>query len=148
MIPYLLKVKLPKNNRQYLGYLKRELLRKCEKEKIECIIEFIDGRIIIFSTPEIIPYLKNLRNIISIHSVKIFEDYEALIKEIKNILRGKESFAVRANTKSLEEKIGEDIIKEMDIEVNLKEPKTEIQVEKRGKYFLLYEENIYLKREY
>jgi len=148
MIPYLLKVKLPKNNRQYLGYLKSELLKKCEKDKIECIIEFIDGRIIIFSTSEIIPYLKNLKNLISIHSVKIFEDYEALIKEIKNMLRGKESFAVRANTKSLEEKIGEDIIKEMNIEVNLKEPGIEVQVEKRGKYFLLYQENIYLKREY
>jgi len=144
---YLLKVKLPRDNQKYLRYLKEKLIPVCVENEVECVIEHLNGKIIIFSTPQIIEYLKKLKNLRAIYRVEIFESYNALLQAIKKVLNGKNSFAVISKSRTLAEMIGEELVRELGIAVNLKNPEIRVEVEKKGKYYILYRENIYLKDE-
>ncbi len=67
-------------------------------------------------------------------------EYEALVKKIVNMLRGKncQNFAIRSNKKNVEIKIGENVISNIDIAVDLKNADCKITVEKRDDYYLLF----------
>ncbi len=148
MQAYLLRVKLPRNNERYVKRIKEYILNECVERELECAVEFLDGRILVFSTPEILDVLKNIKNLRGIYLVSIFRDYGGLLERIKDMLHGRESFAVSSNNRSLAEEIGGDVTDELSIKVDLESPELRVTVERKGGYYLLYEENVYLNEQY
>ncbi len=139
MKTYLIKAKIPRNQAAYLSYLKRSILDICEERDTECVVEFLDGRILLFlSSADVLNEIKNLKGVISVHDVLIFEEYASVIDHISHLLKNKTTFAIRSNKKELEKKVGADIVSRTGLKVNLTSPDIIVKVEKRGKYYLVY----------
>ena len=135
---YVIRTKLPRNPEKRVQELRRAILGHCIQNHMDCVVEYLDGRIILFSSGDITPMIAGIKGVLSVLPVKIFEDYTELLKEsLSQILEAK-SFAVRANKKSLEEKLGSDIHTATGISVDLRNPQCIIRVESRGNFFLLY----------
>ncbi len=139
MKTYIIKAKIPRNQAAYLSYLKRAILDICEERDTECVVEFLDGRVLLFlSGEDALNEIKNLNGVISIHDVIIFEEYASVVDHISRLLKDKTSFAIRSNKKELEKKIGADIVSTTGLKVNLTSPDIVVKVEKREKYYLVY----------
>ncbi len=145
MEAYLLRVKLPRRTDTVIKRIKEIILNECMERQLECIINSLDGRIILFSTSEILDFIKKIKGLRGIYRVRIFDDYQALVENILERVRGKESFAIESNSHTLAERIGADVVNSLHLKVNLSNPDIKIRVEKKGSYYLLYEENIYVK---
>jgi tRNA(Ser,Leu) C12 N-acetylase TAN1 len=139
MLSYALKAKIPKNATAYVSYIKKELLDKCEKMGIDCVVEYLDGRILIFSdSRKVEDLVKDLRGYLSIHPIEIYDDADRLIDAILSRIKGCPSFAIRSNKKDVEREIGAKIVDRLKIPVNLSNPDCKVVVEKRGKFYLLF----------
>ena len=135
---YAIKALIPKNANSYFNYLKSTLLRRCEEMNEECVIEIIDGRIILFTSAPPNILLKGVKGIKTHYPVRIFEDFDTLIHEISVRLNNCGSFAIRSNRKVVEQEIGARIVDLKKIRVDLDAPECEILVEKRGKFYILF----------
>ncbi len=135
---YVIRTKLPRNPEKRVQELRRAILRRCIQNHMDCVVEYLDGRIILFSSGDITPLITDIKGVLSTEPVKIFEDYNSFLKEVLSGVAGINSFAVRANKKSLEEKLGSDIHTATGISVDLRNPQRIIRVESRGNFFLLY----------
>ena len=142
MNSYLITAKIPKNIESYFRNFKKEAMERCIQRKWECIIEYLSGRIIIFSDHNPCEWVHQIKNVVSCGRVEIFNvnEYDALVKKIVNMLREEncQNFAIRSNKKNVEIKIGEDVISNLDIAVNLENADCKITVEKRDDYYLLF----------
>ncbi len=139
MKPYAVKTRMPKNAYVYFNYFKNEVLKRCIDKKADCVLEFLDGRILLFTdcnAPQ--ELVEGIRGFISLHKISIFESMDELVSEMIKALEGCESFAIRSNRKSLEKELGERILKILDITVDLSSPSCLLYVEKRGKFYLLF----------
>lgn len=136
---YAIKAKIPRNQKGYFKNFKREIIKKCLREKITCVVEFIDGRIIIFSDSDIRELAMNINGVLDIFSVVIYKDLEKLIKDITIILENCDDFAIKSNKKEVEKNIGGIIAEKPGKKVNLNNPDCTVEVEKREKYYLLFE---------
>jgi tRNA(Ser,Leu) C12 N-acetylase TAN1 len=139
MNAYAIKAKIPKNANVYLSYLKKEVLERCVKLKADCIVEFLDGRIILFTDcKDAGEILEGIKGILAYYKVKIFESQEDILKFITSKVRDCKSFAVRSNRKNVEREIGAVLADSLGIPVNLEEPDCQVYLEKRGKFYLLF----------
>ena len=139
MKTYIIKAKIPRNQAVYLSYLKRSILDICEERDTECVVEFLDGRVLLFtSSVDVLNGIKGLKGVISVHDTTVFDDYSKVLNYISRCLEGKKTFAIRSNKKELEKKMGADIISRTGLKVNLTSPDIVVKVEKRGKYYLVY----------
>ena len=109
------------------------------EKRVDCIVESLDGRIILFTDCKSLDdILGGIRGIISHHPVRIFEDLDSLVEAILPNLQGCRDFAIRSNRKSLEGEIGGRVVDALNIPVNLTSPHCRIYVERRGKFYLLF----------
>ncbi len=136
---YAIKAKIPRNQKGYFKNFKRELTKKCLNEKISCIVEFIEGRIIIFSDRDIREILMGINGVLDISSVRIYENMGILLRDIIIMLENCDSFAIKSNKKEVEKNIGKIIAEKIGNKVNLENPDCQVRVEKRGKHYLLFE---------
>ena len=139
MKSYAIKAKIPRNQSGYFRKFRREILEKCLKHGADCVVEFIDGRIILFTDYEPRELTMGVEGVLSVFPVKIYESIEPLVKEIERRVRECNSFAVRSRKKEVEKNIGGMIVERTGKKVNLENPECVIQVEKREKYYLLFE---------
>ncbi len=141
MHSYAVKARMPRNARAYFSNFSERVLGRCEGEKVDCVLELIDGRILLFTdSDDPQSLLDGIKGIISVHRVKVFEDVDSLIEFLKDRIRGCESFSVRSNKKAVEQEIGGRIHTDTGVTVNLTSPHCPIYVEKRGKFYILFEE--------
>ncbi len=141
MKAYAIKAKLPKKAQAYFNYFKREVLNRCIKNRADCVIEYLDGKILLFTDYENVKVLlSGLRGVISYHPVRIFENFDSLVDSIEKMMNNCGDFAIRSNRKFIERDLGAKITEYLKISVNLRDPQCLIYVEKRGKIFLLFED--------
>ncbi len=139
MKAYAIKARIPKNTQLYFNYFKNEVIKRCIAENTDCIIEIIDGRLLLFTdSPHPHSLLEGMRGVLSHYEIEIFEDEGSLIKSIIPKLKECKSFAVRSNKKSIEREIGGKIAEILSIPVNLTEPECKLYFERRGKFYLLF----------
>ncbi len=139
MNAYALKAKIPKNANVYLTYLKKEILERCSKSKADCVVEFLDGRILIFTDcKDIGKILNGIKGILAYYEIEIFASQEEMLKFIISKIKECKNFAVRSNRKNVEKEIGAILADSLNIPVKLEEPDCQIYLEKRGKFYLLF----------
>jgi len=136
---YAIKAKVPKNSQAYFNYFKKEVIKKCVDKNVGCIIEILDGRILLFTDcNDVKALLESVKGILSYYEVEIFEDINSLVERIAIEMKGCESFAVRSNKKALEREIGGKIAEILNISVDLSNPQCISYFERRGKFYLLF----------
>ena len=136
---YAIKAKIPKSTQLYFNYFKGEVIKRCIEEMADCVIEIIDGRILLFTDfPPPSSLLEGIKGVLSYYEVEIFEDTNSLIKSMVVKLNGCKSFAARSNKKAMEREIGGKIAEIVNIPVNLTEPQCKLYFERRGKIYLLF----------
>ncbi len=140
MQAYAIRANIPKNFHRYLDYFRKVVLGRCEEMRKDCVIEFLEGRIIIFTDAAPENLLDEIKGVREWYRITIFGDFDELVDKIKRMLEECRSFAIRSNRKAMEMEIGDRIVRDMGIEVNLTEPQCKIYVEKRGKFYLLFQE--------
>ena len=139
MVCYGVKAKIPKNSSGYLVLFRKKLIEMALQKNIECVVEFLHGRIVVFSdSEEIVEMILKIDRVMDVFPIKIYESEEELLDHISKMLNGCKTFAVRSNRKETEIKLGNIITEMMGIGVNLTSPQCEITVEKRGKYYILH----------
>ncbi len=139
MKAYAIKAKIPKSTQLYFNYFKNEVIKRCIAEKADCVIESIDGRLLLFTdSPHPHSLLEGIRGVLSHYEIEIFEDEDSLIESMVAKLKGCENFAVRSNKKTIEREIGGKIAEILDIPVNLTDPQCKLYFERRGKIYLLF----------
>ncbi len=141
MNSYIVIAKIPIRESTYVQFFKREFLRVCVEKRWECVVDYLPGRIIVFSSQNPCREIEKIRGVISCKKVLIFEegDFDKLLNLIINRIKSQncKSFAIRSNKKKVEIKLGEKIVELTGLKVNLTNPDCEINVEKRGKFYLL-----------
>ncbi len=139
MKAYAIKAKIPKSTQLYFNYFKNEVIKRCIAEKADCVIESIDGRLLLFTDSQH-PHslLEGIRGLLSHYEIEIFENENSLIETMVSKLKGCKSFAVRSNKKAIEREIGGKIAEIIDIPVNLTDPQCKLYFERRGKIYLLF----------
>ena len=139
MKAYAIKAKIPKNSQLYFNYFKEEVMKRCVETNTDCVVEIIDGRLILFTdstTPKSL--LEGIKGVLALYEIEILKDEVSLIKSVVGRLKECKSFAVRSNKKSIEREIGGKIAEILNIPVNLTEPECKLYFERRGKFYLLF----------
>ncbi len=138
MNSYLIIAKFPKNPRQYIKNLKTYLLESCAEQKMDCVVERLNGRLIVFSSSDPCKFAAEFKNVLRCVSVKIFDDKAELVNLLTPPVKNANSFAVRANHLSIAQEIGEQLYEATHTPVNLENPELLIEIEFReNKYLLL-----------
>ncbi len=141
MDSYIVIAKIPIQVSPYIKFFRREFLKVCVEKHWECIVDYLQGRIIVFSSQNPCRDVEKIRGVISCKRVHIFEEekFDELLSLIIERLRSRNcrDFAVKSNRKEMEIKLGEKIVELTGLKVKLTDPDCEINVEKRGRFFLL-----------
>ena len=141
MNSYLITAKIPKNVGSYFQKFKTIILHSCLRNRVECVVQYVSGRIIVLSEVNPCDDVLKIKGVISCHPVQIFnsDEYDTLLETVVNILTKKNcrNFAIRSNKKDLEIKMGAHIASSIGIPVDLENPDCEITVEKRGSFYFL-----------
>ena len=137
MRPYLIFARMPRNPSRYLATFKRELLDFCAGNGIECVIEPLGGRILVFTSRDICDRIVRIRGVLDCRSVEIFHDPESLVKKVLPSLENCRSFAVRCNRMHVAQEIGAMIHEALGIPANLENPDCEVRVEFRNDLYIL-----------
>ena len=139
MKAYAIKAKIPKNSQLYFNYFKEETIKRCVETNTDCVVEIIDGRILLFTdSPHPDSLLEGIKGVLALYEIEIFKDEGSLIKSVVGRLKECKSFAVRSNKKSIEREIGGKIAEILNIPVNLTDPECKLYFERRGKFYLLF----------
>ncbi len=137
MHAYMIIAKIPRNPRQYISRFREYLLSKCSEKKIECIVNYISGRFIVFSEDNICEEDLDFKNIIDCMPVEIYRDENEVIKRIASIVKNCESFAVRSNHLHVAQDIGGKVNDITGVKADLENPHCEVKVELRNGIYIL-----------
>ncbi len=137
MNSFLLHLKIPKHAGKVIESIKSEILKICIADNEDCVVDWVTGRLVLFSSDEICEKVKKIKGVIECHRVEIFEREEELIKKASEIVRNCTSFAVRSNHLHVAQRIGGEIQEMTNVAVNLDAPECEIFVEYRSDYYFL-----------
>ncbi|NPA75512.1 MAG: RNA-binding protein [Euryarchaeota archaeon] len=139
MKPYLIIAKFPKNPSRYIKNFKNYVLDECMKRGIECVVERIQGRILVFASSSPCEFAVQFSGVKRCVPVRIFDDEGSLVSYLIPKVQSAGSFAVRANHLTLSQKIGERIYEATHTPVNLKNPEVLVEFEFRDSRYFLFE---------
>ncbi len=138
MEPYLIIARFPKNPKQYIKNFTRYILKECEKREIDCVVERITGRIIVFSETNPCALAERFKNVLRCTKIKIFMDPDKLAEAVAEKVRKASSFAVHSNHLAVAQDIGERIYEDTHTPVNIENPEVLVEVEYRDGMYLLF----------
>lgn len=129
--------KVPKNPRQFISRFREYILSKCSEKKIECVVNYISGRFIVFSEDNICKEEFNFKNIIDCMPVEIYRDENDVIEKIASIAKNCKSFAVRSNHLHVAQDLGGKVNDITGVKADLENPHCEVKVELRNGIYIL-----------
>jgi len=137
MRPYLVFARFPKNPNKFINNFKKIVLAYCLKNGVECVVERLTGRILIFSSIDICEFVKTISRVEDCRPVKIYQNEDEIVSEAIKLLENCKNFAVRCNKLHVAQSIGARIHEILGIPANLENPECPVNLEFRDGYYLL-----------